>query len=111
MDCIFCKIVEGQMPTDIVYEDEHVIGFYDLNPQAPIHVLFVPKEHVRRFSELADAEVLVALQKAVKIYAEREGLEERGYRLVLNTGQEGGQTVDHLHIHFLAGRFLQWPPG
>lgn len=111
MDCIFCKIVEKQIPADLIYEDEHVIGFYDLNPQAPIHVLFVPKYHTRRFSELGEAEVLVALQQAVKKFADSEGLEERGYRLVINTGQEGGQTVDHLHIHLLAGRFLQWPPG
>lgn len=111
MDCLFCKIVEGTIPGDVVYENEHVLAFRDVNPQAPVHVLFVPKTHVSRFSQLTDPIIQAALFEAVAEYAQTEGLEEDGYRIVINTGQLGQQTVDHLHLHFLTGRQLQWPPG
>lgn len=111
MDCLFCKIIDGTIPSEIIYENEEVIAFRDINPQAPSHVLFVPKKHVRRFSELKDHSVQAALFSAVADYVAREGLEEPGYRIVINTGSDGQQTVDHLHLHLLAGRQLQWPPG
>ena len=111
MDCLFCRIIDGTIPSDVVYQDEYVIAFRDVNPQAPVHVLFVPKVHVSRFSQLKDRDVQTAIFRAVSEYTEREGLEEDGYRLVVNTGAHGQQTVDHLHVHLLAGRQLQWPPG
>lgn len=111
MDCLFCKIIRGDIPDDVVYENEHVLAFRDVNPQAPVHVLFVPKQHVDRFSQLSDAAVQAALFQAVTEYAAQTGLEEPGYRLVVNTGPHGQQSVDHLHLHLLAGRQLQWPPG
>lgn len=111
MECLFCKIIAGEIPSDIVYSNEHVVAFKDVNPQAPTHVLFVPREHVRRFSELEQAEVQSALFQAVAEYAREQKLEEPGYRIVVNTGAHGQQSVDHLHLHLLAGRQLQWPPG
>lgn len=111
MECLFCKIVRGDIPAQIIYENDTVIAFQDINPQAPKHVLFVPKQHVRRFSELTDSIVQADLFRAVSDYVRREGLEEPGYRIVVNTGSDGQQTVDHLHLHLLAGRQLQWPPG
>lgn len=111
MDCIFCKLANGQIPTELLYEDEHVVALNDAGPQAPLHVLFMPKKHVRRLSELADHQVLIALIDAVKHYCKQAELEEDGYRLVINTGPQGGQSVDHLHLHLLAKRNLGWPPG
>lgn len=111
MDCIFCKLANGEIPTPLLYEDEHVVAFHDAGPQAPLHVLFVPKKHVRRLSELEDEQVLLALYRAVKHFCTQNGLEQDGYRLVVNTGEQGGQTVDHLHLHLLAKRNLGWPPG
>ncbi len=112
-DCLFCGIVEGRIPGDIVHRDERVVAFRDIDPKAPLHVLVVPVEHVR---SLADARAEQApllgelLVRAAEI-AREEGLSDGGYRVVVNTGDEGGQTVHHLHVHLLAGRPMRWPPG
>lgn len=111
MDCLFCSIIEGTIPSDVVYENDHVLAFRDVDPQSPLHILFVPKVHVRRFSELSDPTVQTALFQAIAEYTQAEGLEEDGYRIVINTGQLARQSVDHLHLHLLSGRQLQWPPG
>lgn len=111
-DCIFCKLANGEIPTDMVYEDELMACFRDADPQAPVHVLIVPKVHVSSLDELteADQDLIAHMMLKVKDIAAGEGL-EKGYRLVINTGEEGGQTVGHLHMHLLGKRFMQWPPG
>lgn len=111
-DCLFCAIAEGSIPADVVSAGERVMAFRDINPQAQVHVLVIPREHYANAGELAAAEP-VLLGELVAFAAEvavDEGL-ERGYRLVVNTGEDGGQTVDHVHIHLLGGRHLTWPPG
>lgn len=107
--CIFCKIAKKEIPTEPVYEDEYTIAFNDLNPQAPVHVLVIPKEHYASLNELDNKEVMSALFSAVKNVVKKLGISE--YRTVINTGESAGQTVFHLHIHILAGRPLKWPPG
>lgn len=111
-DCIFCRIAAGEIPADVVYSDDAVIAFRDLNPQAPTHVLVIPREHVgSAHAVTADhAALLAALFGAVQRVADAEGLEE-GYRVVTNVGAAAGQTVPHLHLHLLGGRALGWPPG
>ncbi len=113
MACIFCRIVEGSIPSDRVFETDQVLAFRDLAPQAPVHVLVVPKVHRGSLSALTpgDAELGGALLRAASEVARIEGIEESGYRVVANTGPEGGQTVDHLHLHVLGGRAMKWPPG
>jgi histidine triad (HIT) family protein len=111
-DTIFGKIIRREIPADIVYEDEHCLAFRDVNPQAPVHVLVIPKKAI---AQLADAEsqdhaLMGHLLLTVKRVAEQLGL-TNGYRTVINTGQDGGQTVYHLHLHILGGRFMAWPPG
>lgn len=112
-DCLFCKIVEGSVPSDKVYEDDMVLAFRDIDPQAPVHVLIVPKKHMRSLLEAGggNAPWMAAMMEAARRIAAQEGLEENGFRLVMNTGADGGQTVDHLHAHLLGGRPLSWPPG
>ena len=110
MNCLFCRIVEGDIPSTKVYEDEHVYAFRDIDPQAPTHVLIVPKEHYDSVLE-APAGIIGHMTEAAKRIAEAEGICEKGFRLVINTGEEGGQSVKHLHMHLLGGRSLQWPPG
>jgi histidine triad (HIT) family protein len=112
-DTIFGKIVRREIPADIVYENDDVLAFRDLNPQAPVHVLFIPKRPLATLNEAAagDAELLGKLLLATAEYAQREGLAERGYRAVINCNEDGGQTVFHLHVHLLAGRRMHWPPG
>ena len=111
-DCLFCRIVADEIPSDRVYEDEDVIGFRDINPQAPTHVLLIPRRHIADVHGLteADAPILDALFSAVRRVAEAEGL-DRGYRVVSNVGAEAGQSVFHLHLHLLGGRPMAWPPG
>ncbi len=113
MNCLFCKIVNKKLNTDIVYEDQDVLGFVDINPQAPIHVLFIPKKHISTLNDLTEAETLLAgkLIIAAQKYASEISVAEKGYRLVMNCNENGGQTVYHIHCHFLAGRQLHWPPG
>ena len=110
-DCIFCKIIDGQIPADIVYKDENVVAFNDLNPQAPTHVLLVPTLHVENAAALAEASSVVtaALFKAAKLIATERQLP--GYRTVFNTGAAVGQSVFHAHLHLLGGRDFTWPPG
>ena len=112
-DTIFAKIIRREIPADIVYEDDDVLGFRDLNPQAPVHVLFVPKQPIATLdaADPGQAELLGKVLLAAASYARDEGLAERGYRAVINCNEEGGQTVYHLHVHLLAGRRMHWPPG
>jgi histidine triad (HIT) family protein len=114
MECIFCKIANGEIPSDAVYEDEEILAFKDLNPQAPVHVLLIPKKHIASLDEVAeeggDKELLGHLLAKVRVIAEALGL-ENGYRLVCNCGEHGQQTVGHLHFHLLGKRQMDWPPG
>jgi histidine triad (HIT) family protein len=112
-DTIFSKIVRREIPADIVYEDDEVLGFRDLNPQAPVHVLFIPKQPLATLADAtpAQATLLGNLLLAAAAYARQEGFAERGYRTVINCNEDGGQTVFHLHVHLLAGRRMHWPPG
>ncbi len=111
-DCLFCKIVSGDVPAAVVRESDAVLSFRDINPQAPTHVLAIPKAHHADVGALADDPALLAevLREAVAV-AEDEGIAERGYRLVFNTGAGAGQTVFHVHAHVLGGRGMSWPPG
>ena len=112
-DCIFCKLANGEIPTDMVYEDDKIACFRDAAPQAPVHCLIVPKVHIQSLNELSGDEhfkLAGHILCKIKDIAEQEGL-ENGYRVVINTGADGGQTVPHLHFHLLGKRFLQWPPG
>ena len=108
MNCLFCKIVNKELNATIVYEDQDVLGFKDINPQAPTHVLFIPKKHIRTINELSDADILIAgkLIIATQKYASEISVADNGYRLVLNCNNDGGQTVYQIHCHFLAGRQL-----
>ena len=110
--CLFCKIVTGMIPADRVYEDEHCIAFPDINPQAASHTLVVPKEHIVSMAEVGPEHtaLLGQLMSAAAEVARRQKL-GRGYRIVVNTGAEGGQTVSHLHLHVIGGRHMGWPPG
>ncbi|MDQ7017484.1 MAG: histidine triad nucleotide-binding protein [Gammaproteobacteria bacterium] len=112
-DCLFCNIVDGTIPAEIVYEDKQVVAFRDLNPQAPLHVLLIPKKHIATLNDLEseDNAVMGALILAAKKVAEAEGVAESGYRTVINCGEQAGQSVYHIHLHLLAGRQMQWPPG
>jgi histidine triad (HIT) family protein len=111
-ECPFCRIVAGDVPADIVHESEHAVGFRDLDPQAPTHVLVVPRRHAPDLASLvrADAEAAVGLTRAIADVADTEGLGE-GYRTVFNTGAQAHQTVFHCHAHVLGGRAMRWPPG
>ena len=111
-DCIFCKIAQKQIPSKIAYEDDAVIAFYDQDPQAPVHVLVIPKEHIASAMEITpeNSAVVAHIYEVIAEIARREKL-EKGFRVVTNCGEEGGQTVGHLHFHLLAGRNLGWPPG
>jgi len=112
MDCVFCKIVDGTIPSPRVYEDQECIAFSDLHPQAPVHILIVPRRHITSLAEAteADCPLLGHLLWVVTKVARQKGL-SAGYRTVLNSGHDGGQTVSHLHIHLLGGRRMEWPPG
>jgi len=112
-DCLFCKIASGQIAADLVHQGERLVAFRDINPQAPLHVLVIPREHVSSL-DAADERVRDLLGEALLLVADiarQEGVAEDGYRAVVNTGDHGGQTVHHLHVHLLAGRHLGWPPG
>jgi histidine triad (HIT) family protein len=106
MDCIFCKIVSGEIPSDTVYRDEEVFAFRDINPQAPVHILVVPVRHVASLAELteADSHLVGHMVHVAGQVARQEGIAERGYRLAISCGREGGQAVPHLHLHLLGGR-------
>jgi histidine triad (HIT) family protein len=112
-DCLFCKLVRREIPASIVYEDDRVLAFNDINPQAPTHVLVIPKRHIETLNDLeAEDDALVGelVRRAAAIAAER-GLSAKGFRTVFNTNREAGQTVFHIHLHLLGGRSMTWPPG
>lgn len=109
-DCIFCKIVDKDIPSTMVYEDEYVYAFKDISPQAPVHIVLIPKKHYDDITKIYDENVQVAIFSAIQKIAVNEKL-ENGFRVVCNTGVQGGQTVGHLHFHILSGRNLGWPPG
>lgn len=110
-DCIFCKIIAKEIPGDILYEDERVIAFKDIQPAAPIHILIVPKKHIPSINEATeeDERLLGHLHLVAKKIAQEEGIAERGYRLVINTGKEGGQIIFHIHLHLMGGKKLKTP--
>lgn len=112
-DCIFCKIGAGDIPADKVYEDDEVVAFRDLNPQAPTHVLVIPRRHIASLNALqpGDEPLVGRLFGAARTIAEQAGIAESGYRSVINCNADGGQTVFHIHLHLLGGRALGWPPG
>lgn len=112
-DCIFCKISSGQIPSRVVFQDEEVFAFEDVNPQAPVHVLVIPKRHMEGLNDTkpGDKAFLGHLFETAIRVAEKKGITESGYRVVANTGRNGGQTVFHLHLHVLGGRQMTWPPG
>ncbi|MEQ1637751.1 MAG: histidine triad nucleotide-binding protein [Methylococcales bacterium] len=110
-DCLFCKMVAGNIKPDIVYEDEQVLAFRDINPQAPVHILIIPKRHIATLNDLDDQKLAGKLLQTTTDLASAEGLAEAGYRTVINCNQDGGQAVYHLHVHLLGGRQLLWPPG
>lgn len=111
MNCLFCKIVSREIPATIVAEDAHCLAFRDINPQAPTHLLVIPKEHVPSLNQLTDPAVAGRVLAFARDLALQEGIAERGYRVVINTNAEAGQTVFHLHAHLLGGRTQGWPPG
>ena len=112
-DCLFCKIVQKTIPAKIVHEDERILAFDDINPQAPVHTLIIPKRHVSAVQDCRDQDrdLLAHLLFVCTNVAKQKGLAESGYRIVTNTGRDAGQTVFHLHLHVLGGRHLGWPPG
>ena len=113
MDCLFCKIASGEIPSTKVYEDDLVYGFLDIEPQAPTHIILIPKAHISSANEITDenASVVGHIFAVASKLAEEMGFAEKGYRIVNNCGEDGGQTVGHIHFHLLAGRNLGWPPG
>jgi histidine triad (HIT) family protein len=112
-DCLFCKIISGEIPTDLVYEDKNKVAFRDINPQAPTHILIIPREHIETLNDInqSHGELLGAMQLTASYLAKEEGIYEEGYRTVFNCNRAAGQTVFHIHLHLLGGRSLDWPPG
>jgi len=108
--CIFCRIIQGQLNSNIVWQDDSAIAIRDLNPQAPSHILVIPKQHMSDITECKDSDILGSLFLKASLLATQERLSD-GFRLVVNTGSNGGQTINHLHIHLLGGRTMSWPPG
>lgn len=107
-DCLFCKIVKKEIPSDIIYEDDDVLAFKDIHPVAPIHVLVIPKRHISMVTELTeeDGELLGKIYSAINYVAEKEGIKEKGFRIIINCGEDGGQAIGHLHFHVLGGKKL-----
>jgi histidine triad (HIT) family protein len=112
-NCIFCKIVNGEIPCSKVYEDEKVLAFKDINPEAPVHMLVLPKQHIQSILDIDEnnASITTDIFNAINKIAKQLEIDKDGFRVVANTGVNGGQTVAHLHYHILGGRSLQWPPG
>jgi histidine triad (HIT) family protein len=113
IDCLFCRIAAKEIPSQPVYEDELVLAFHDINPAAPVHILLIPKQHISSLAEVTeqDQTLLGHLQVRASQIAREVGIEANGYRLVTNIGEDGGQTISHLHYHLLGQRLMQWPPG
>jgi len=112
-DCVFCKIIAGEIPANKIYEDDEMLAFNDINPQAPIHFLLIPKKHIKSLLDITpeDTAILGRLLVKAQELAKELGCEDDGGRFVINAKRHGGQTVDHLHLHILSGRYLKWPPG
>ena len=112
-DCLFCRIAAGDIPAEVVMTTPDLVAFRDINPQAPTHILIIPREHITTVSELrpSDAEIMGKLFLAAQELARTEGIEEGGFRMVVNAGADAGQTVFHVHMHLLGGRGMRWPPG
>lgn len=112
MDCLFCKILEGEVPAERVYEDDQVIAFRDINPQAPFHCLIIPRKHIATLNDIADddREVVGHMIQAASKIAQQQGFDQDGYRTVFNCNTHGGQTVYHIHLHLLGGKPMGWPP-
>jgi len=113
MSCLFCKIVNREIPSSIVYEDDRVLAFTDINPQAPTHILLVPKRHIETLNDLApgDDAIVGELVRRAAVIADERGIAAGGYRVVFNTNRDAGQTVFHIHLHLIGGRSMTWPPG
>ena len=113
MPCLFCKIINREIPSSIVYEDDRVLAFTDINPQAPTHILLVPKRHVETLNDLApgDDAIVGELVRRAAAIADERGIAAGGYRVVFNTNRDAGQTVFHIHLHLIGGRSMTWPPG
>jgi histidine triad (HIT) family protein len=109
--CIFCRIARGEIPAQIVVNNKDIAAFKDLNPQAPVHILIIPKKHVASLDDANDSDLLGRMMALAAAIARQEGIAKSGYRTVVNTGKDGGQSVAHLHIHLLGGRAMTWPPG
>jgi len=109
--CIFCKIARGEIPAQMVANNKEIVAFRDLNPQAPVHILIVPKKHIASLDDAADSYLLGQMVSLASAIARQERIAKGGYRTVINTGKDGGQSVDHLHLHLLGGRAMTWPPG
>ncbi len=112
-DCIFCKIIAGEIPSNKVYEDDEVLAFRDITPQAPVHILVIPKKHISSIlaAQPEDAALLWHITQVIQTVAKEQGLAENGFRIAVNTGRDGAQSVPHLHFHILGGRAMGWPPG
>ena len=110
-NCLFCRIIRGEIPAKIVAESAHCVAFRDINPQAPTHVVIIPRDHVASLNEATDASMVGRLALMASEIAGSEGIAERGYRTVINTNADAGQTVFHLHLHLIGGRAMGWPPG
>lgn len=113
MDCLFCKIINKEINSNIAFEDEHIVAFHDINPKAPIHLLIIPKKHISTINEVCieDKELLGHMILIAKQLAQEHNIEKSGYRLVFNTNQAGGQEIYHIHLHLLGGKQMSWPPG
>lgn len=113
MDCLFCKIIKREIPADIVYEDDEVLAFNDINPQAPTHILIIPKKHIATLNDIEEADLAIIgrLQYTAAKLAKERGFAEDGYRVVMNCNEMGGQTVYHIHMHLMGGREFTWPEG
>jgi histidine triad (HIT) family protein len=113
VDCLFCRIAQGELEADVVHSSDHVVAFRDINPQAPVHILIVPKEHIESARALKDrnAAMLVEIVQTAAHLARAEKVDQSGWRLVTNVGPDAGQSVHHLHFHLLGGRKMAWPPG
>ncbi len=110
-ECLFCKMASGEIKPDVVFENEYLLAFRDINPRAPVHILIIPKQHVATLNDLEDATLAGKLLQIVPAIAKQQGIAPDGYRTVINCNSNGGQEVYHLHIHLLGGRKLSWPPG
>ena len=106
MDCIFCQIAEGKIPSQTIYQDKDVVAFRDINPKSPVHILIIPRKHIPSLAELADPGLAAHMVEVANQLASKEAIKEKGYRVVINSGSEGGQLVPHLHLHLLGGRQL-----